>query len=159
MDLKQRDTSRLRPRRLYPYVLALALAVALATSLTVSSPVQSGGTQHGTFTTAVSKNSVDLDLRSASRFLRDEPVGQVLSGPETPPTSSPSLTGGKNPLRGPNMHVNDPGLDKFKYSPASGRSCITFRARRPSPHMDRTSSPVTTIPPAPRWDPTRAARD
>jgi hypothetical protein len=89
-----------------------------AASLSTSSLAQSVGTQHGKFATSVPKNGrAALDLRSPGRVLRDQVRGKALLGRETPTTSSPSLTSGNNPLRGPNTQVNDAALDNTQIFP------------------------------------------
>ena len=110
MDLKRMS----RACRLCRYLLGTTFAVALAMSLTLSSPAQSGSSQHGPFKTAVRKTGGDLDLRSSGRFLRDKTVGHVLLEPETVPTLSPLVTAGNKPLRGPNTQVNNPALDNIQ---------------------------------------------
>lgn len=101
--------------RLNRDLLRLGFAVALASSSALFSHAQGSGTQPKTVVTAVSKSGGDLDLRSAGRILRDEAANQVLLGPETVPTTSPLVTTGKNPLRGPNVQVNDPALDNIQF--------------------------------------------
>ncbi len=124
-----------RPSRLYAYLFALALAVAFATALTISSTAQSGGSQNGTFLTAVSKFGQDLELRSEGGILRDEMVGQVMLGPETAPTPTPSLGTGKQPLRGPNTQVNDPALDNIQI----------FAGFRPFLHFTQSETTVAAF--------------
>ena len=118
MTIVKRYRSVSRTGRPCPHLRALALAMALATILTVSSKAQSGGSQNGSFATAVRKSGGDLDLRSAGRFLRDHAAGHVWLGPETVATSSLSVTTGAPPLPGPNTQANDPALDNIQIFPS-----------------------------------------
>ena len=108
----------LRHRQLYPYLLFVALSVALATTLTTPRTAQSGGPVRAPFLTAVSKNGVDLELRSEGKIMADEMAsGHVMLGPEVPPIQNFFAGQGRNPLRGPNTQVNDPALDNIQIFP------------------------------------------
>ena len=108
----------LRHRQLYPYLLFVALSVALATTLTTPRTAQSGGPVRAPFLTAVSKNGVDLELRSEGKIMVDEMAsGHVMLGPEVPPIQNFFAGQGRNPLRGPNTQVNDPALDNIQIFP------------------------------------------
>ena len=101
--------------------ILLTLVVLLAAALCGAGQAQttsSGGSQPGSFATAVRKSGGDLDLRSAGRFLRDYFAGHVLLGPEAIATSSPSVTTGTTPLPSPNTQVNDPALDNIQVFPS-----------------------------------------
>ena len=107
-----------RQRLLRRLFVTLAVLLAAALCGTGQAQTTSGGSQSGSFTTAVSKSGGDLDLRSAGRFVRDQVLGHVVFGPEAIATSSPSVTAGTTPFASPNTQVNDPALDNIQIFPA-----------------------------------------
>jgi len=93
--------------------LGLVVAGALAMTIKVT-----GEPLDGTFLTAVSKFGVDLDLRSAGKIMADEVLsGHVMLGSEETPGPHSELGQEKEPLRGPNVQVNDPALYSIQIFP------------------------------------------
>lgn len=109
-----------RSSRIYLVLIGLVITGALALNVT-------GGQLNSTFTTAVSKLGIDMELRSDAKILADEVLrGHIMLGPEEAPPAIPGMRNDdERPLFGPNVQVNDPALDNIQNFPGF-RSFLHF---------------------------------